>query len=307
MNHLKLTFFLGLLLFAGTGNLFSQQVLNGGFEETDEINFETYWYIGLMYACYEPPFPVLASIVHDSHSGDNAMKLTPDICNPQYNIPPGNIATNDYAENGPGFGNEYHERPENLNFYYKYFPENSGEVAFVKIMLFDYDSSTYEVTEVIGEASANISEQSEYTLFTLPIEYYTESIPEYIHILFSTSENFSYWENIPLYNPDTDNVNSLGTELYLDDVYVSGGTVGTRDYPLDSHIKLYPNPLSDILTIQNDGLDIHSVKIYNVLGELIMEEKNHFTEIPVTNIDKGLYFVEVVTGRGVLTKKVLKK
>ena len=307
MNYFKLIIFLGLVLFINIDIIFSQQILNGGFEDTNEFNIETFWHIGFGFNCFDPPFPVFAIIINDSNSGNNAVKLTSDMCYNENVLLPGMINTADFESNGPGFGYEYHERPEFLNFYYKYNPTSSNEKAFVKIMLFNYNTSTYEVTEVIGEASANINEISEYTLFTMPIEYYTESTPDYIHILFSTSENFSYWENQPLYNSNLDNVNSLGTYLLIDDVYVSGGGIGTDDYLLNSIIRVYPNPMLDSLTIQNDSLNIYSIKIFNILGELMLEEKNNFSNIQVSDIDKGLYFLEIETNRGIMTKKIIKK
>lgn len=311
MINFKNKIALGLILLINFGSTYSQQVINGGFEDTNEINMsDSHWVIlsDIVVGCDAPPFPETGGITSNSNNGTNAVYLTPDYCYSDgggVNLLPGVLRT--AIISSPFFGYEYHYRPEFLHFYYKYTPTMSGEKAFVKIMLFNYNSSTYEVTEVISEAHAKITEVSEYTLFTMPIEYYTESIPDYIHILFSTSENFSYWENQPLYNSNEDNVNSLGTTLLIDDVYVSGGGIGTDDYLLNSNIRVYPNPMINLLSIDCNNLDIKSIKVFSVLGSLILVEKNNFSDIQVSNIDEGLYFLEIVTNKGILTKKIIKK
>lgn len=305
MNIFKHIFI--LFLFIGITSTFSQQVLNGGFEETNEFNFETYWFIGFGYNCFDPPFPVFATIVNDSNTGNNAAKLSSNMCYPEEELFPGTIYTNDNEPNSPTFGYEYHERPASLNFYYKYQPTIHGEIAFVKIMLFKFDYSNYTVTEVIGIGEANIVESTLYTLQTVPIDYYTESTPDYIHILFSTSDHFTYYQDMPLYNPNVDNVNSLGTNLWIDNVYVSGGSVGVNEDYLNIQIGLYPNPVTNLLNIKSTDINIQKVQIYTSLGQLVLVEQTNFTNIDVSNLLKGAYVVKIETKSGVFIKKVLKQ
>jgi hypothetical protein len=76
---------------------------------------------------------------------------------------------------------------------------------------------------------------------------------------------------------------------------------------LQSQISLYPNPVSDILKIENNnGFLIKSIKLYNSLGQLVLE-KNEGNQIDVSGLANALYLVEIETDKGVVTKKIMKQ
>ena len=69
-------------------------------------------------------------------------------------------------------------------------------------------------------------------------------------------------------------------------------------------VRLYPNPTATFLKIDLGGnSELKKAKIYNNLGQLISEENN--TKISVSNYSKGLYFAEIETTQGKVTKKFL--
>jgi hypothetical protein len=73
-------------------------------------------------------------------------------------------------------------------------------------------------------------------------------------------------------------------------------------------IKISPNPVNDSLIIENiSNIDITSVKIYDILGRLVLQEFNHFNQINISNLDSGVLFVHIETDHGTLTKKVIKE
>jgi len=296
--HLFTSIIVSICLLLNIGNLFSQQVLNGGFEDTTEFNFESNWEIAFGFNCFDPPFPVFARIVNDSNSGNNAAQLSSDMCYPEEVLAPGTIYTNDNEPNSPSFGYEYHERPANLNYYYKYMPAIQGEISYVKIMLFKFDYSNYSVTEVIGVGESGILESATYTLQTVPIDYYTGSVPDYLHILFSTSDGFSYYQNQPFYNPNVDNVNSLGTNLWIDDIYLSGGTIGIIEVDSNEIISIYPNPAQDRVKIKSKK-QITKITISDVLGHDIQIIDNFILnaagiiELDVSTLSSGLFFIKI--------------
>jgi streptogramin lyase len=68
--------------------------------------------------------------------------------------------------------------------------------------------------------------------------------------------------------------------------------------------KLYPNPVSSILNIQlAENLDFQKANIYNALGQLIKTENKK--EINVSDLSKGIYFIEVMTDKGKATKSFI--
>lgn len=71
-----------------------------------------------------------------------------------------------------------------------------------------------------------------------------------------------------------------------------------------SHFSIYPNPVSEIVTITlQDDLELKSINIYNALGQFIKSEKN--STIDVRNLSKGNYFIEVNTNKGKATKAII--
>lgn len=69
-------------------------------------------------------------------------------------------------------------------------------------------------------------------------------------------------------------------------------------------ILIYPNPTSETLTIElENNLILEKVNIYNTLGQIIKTESN--TNIDVSKLQKGTYFVEVVTNNGKATKSII--
>ncbi|WP_400079934.1 T9SS type A sorting domain-containing protein [Winogradskyella sp. R77965] len=61
-----------------------------------------------------------------------------------------------------------------------------------------------------------------------------------------------------------------------------------------SSVKLYPNPVKDILTVQSQDLVDTNYKIYNIHGTKIMESTiENSSVIDVTELSSGVYFIEL--------------
>ena len=73
---------------------------------------------------------------------------------------------------------------------------------------------------------------------------------------------------------------------------------------IQSNFSVYPNPTSETLTIElENNLILEKVNIYNTLGQVIKTESN--TNIDVSKLQKGTYFVEVITNQGKATKSII--
>jgi len=63
---------------------------------------------------------------------------------------------------------------------------------------------------------------------------------------------------------------------------------------VDTSVKLYPNPSSDFVTLNNASIGSH-ISISNTLGKVIKEltttVKNE--QLPISDLDKGLYFITI--------------
>lgn len=75
---------------------------------------------------------------------------------------------------------------------------------------------------------------------------------------------------------------------------------------VSENFNIYPTPTSDIINISlENNLVLEQVTVYNSLGQIVKTLSENV--IDVSNLAKGLYFVEVTTNQGKVTKKVIIK
>ena len=70
----------------------------------------------------------------------------------------------------------------------------------------------------------------------------------------------------------------------------------------ENEINIYPIPCNENLTIQSSE-DIECFTIYNCLGSLIKAQVINSNVINVSNIENGVYFLELKTKDGRLIRK----
>ena len=82
--------------------------------------------------------------------------------------------------------------------------------------------------------------------------------------------------------------------------------LGVNYINLENNFLIYPNPVKDILNIENNGNNvINEITIYDFLGKIILQ--TNITTIDISNTKKGLYLVKIVTKKGVVfNKKIIK-
>jgi len=83
---------------------------------------------------------------------------------------------------------------------------------------------------------------------------------------------------------------------------------------ISAQIKVYPNPASNSLEVIVSNEQIAEIKIYDVLGKELFEqlkptpnisrERNSCT-VDVSNLSNGVYFINIKTAEGIVTKKVV--
>ena len=75
---------------------------------------------------------------------------------------------------------------------------------------------------------------------------------------------------------------------------------------LESEFSIYPNPAKDILNIScKNGVTIDEVLIYNQTGQKVLERKLSNNTIDVSNLQKGMYIVELVSKEWKVRKKLI--
>lgn len=106
-------------------------------------------------------------------------------------------------------------------------------------------------------------------------------------------------------NPANDDTNVNGLPDYLE----SAVTLGVQNPSIDNLIRLYPNPASTILNIENNStLTIDAITIYSINGSVLREVQNgqNFETISVSDLASGIYFVKIKCNDSVIIKKFIK-
>jgi len=95
---------------------------------------------------------------------------------------------------------------------------------------------------------------------------------------------------------------------YFDSVSLTPVILSTNDEILDNQLKVYPNPTSDIITVElvNNYSSKVTYKLYNLLGELIYtsETNNQLFSIDMSDLSRGIYLLELTDAQ---SNKVVKK
>jgi beta-glucanase (GH16 family) len=103
-------------------------------------------------------------------------------------------------------------------------------------------------------------------------------------------------------------VNGTSCEFALDDIYWEGGTLDINDYEsVKESIRVFPNPVTDILHIRSQSIPIDKVEIFSILGTKVKEVTRGFNSIKVDDLSNGLYLVKVYSKNEFTIKKLIKQ
>ncbi len=102
---------------------------------------------------------------------------------------------------------------------------------------------------------------------------------------------------------------SLGcSDVQTSSIVVTACT-GINDLSVETDFNIYPNPFSDVLTISSTSNSEIELSFVNILGEQVYSARINKgkTEIDLSEITAGIYFVQVATSEKTITKKIIKK
>lgn len=74
-------------------------------------------------------------------------------------------------------------------------------------------------------------------------------------------------------------------------------------------MSIYPNPFANQFLVSFKPSDKTTVEVYNLLGGRVLTQHitTHLTLLDLSNQPNGVYFVRVIDGKEVLTRKVVKQ
>jgi hypothetical protein len=75
--------------------------------------------------------------------------------------------------------------------------------------------------------------------------------------------------------------------------------------PGDAKVIFYPNPVKRILNVQFPDKGMHTVRIYNIVGDKITEKTvldDYRVELDLVDLPRGMFFMSYEQGGKVVTK-----
>ena len=91
-------------------------------------------------------------------------------------------------------------------------------------------------------------------------------------------------------------------------VSLSGSTTADIFEYDEVEIIVYPNPTTNIITVESQDLDIDRILIFDVAGKIIYSKTNFDNNtIDLTDYANGLYFLKIYSDKGAFVEKVIKK
>jgi hypothetical protein len=76
--------------------------------------------------------------------------------------------------------------------------------------------------------------------------------------------------------------------------------------PEENIFTIAPNPASDKIFINSSPVSVNQLKIFNTLGVLQFEIKNSKSEIDISSLADGIYFIQVQTEKNISIQKFIK-
>lgn len=138
--------------------------------------------------------------------------------------------------------------------------------------------------------------------YLVGVEMYSESGQNPIRIL--DDETVPQPGSMSMIYIVADNLYTNGEAFGIRLITGSGGNANLEE--ADNHLSIYPNPTNGIVNINmNENSDI-SIIISDVLGKIVKEKIiNSNTTLDLSNLEKGVYFIESSNGENTQTQQLI--
>ncbi len=282
LRHVNMNYLLALLSLIMVQSIQGQ--INGGFENWDTVHKHVY---------------------HDEllneHGIANPLGGTPNKWKPMYGVGITRTTdsyTDDFAiilHNWYHYGNEQimykdvlSDFPVSISGYYKFIRDNElpdSLLGSAEIVVRNQEKA------IIGRAYFEFDTSSNYQYFEMPIVQLSDEQPDSIEIIISNINGFGGCSS-PVCN-----------FLYLDDISINFVS-NTLDHAMEEY-KVYPNPSSGKLILENPNHPSFEIEIYNMHGDLMLSEMSS-GEIDIEHLSPGIYILQIVNCKKIKAKRVIK-
>ena len=189
------------------------------------------------------------------------------------------------AQSWAGFANN------NTSIYPLSFP-NGGEVSFKATVAAD--------AEVYFRFEANPYPNVDPAIITSNVSLLASNTAETVYtVTIPTHATNTY--NSALFYVVTRDVDVVILEAKIT---ANAPTAGIDDLSL-SAVRMYPNPANGVVKFSTVSKDALEVSVYDLLGKEVMPLQNVQTELNISSLTPGIYFINMSQGDSSVTKKLL--
>jgi len=82
-------------------------------------------------------------------------------------------------------------------------------------------------------------------------------------------------------------------------------SLSTQSFEIDSSIKMFPNPAKDVVQFSKHSIEPLDIQIFDMLGKQLIAHKNVQSEVNISSLRTGVYFVQMTLGAKATTKKLV--
>lgn len=104
-------------------------------------------------------------------------------------------------------------------------------------------------------------------------------------------------------------INACGEATSETKVVTVDNTIGFND-DLNQLVKVYPNPVADLLTMKTGGLSVTTLTVSDITGAIILRYEANGTSQPITiqtgSLKPGIYYLRIETPQGIFGRKIVK-
>lgn len=109
--------------------------------------------------------------------------------------------------------------------------------------------------------------------------------------------------------------NTVVSDLTFDNLTVKAtateGLLGTTEIQgLENTIAIYPNPTNNVVNVKGNNVGFTAVSFTDINGRVVKTvnvDTTSETEISISELNSGVYFMNITTDSGVVTKKIVKQ
>jgi hypothetical protein len=179
--------------------------------------------------------------------------------------------------------------PIGLDFYYKFSrnPFTDSTVCTVKL----FNSAGFEIASGAGRVW---TVQSSYQLKTVNLNYLSTIPP-------GNGDSIPAFTTIEFRNKMSAGAPHIGQRTLIDDVSFRFSTVGIAEEAGISDISVFPNPVHERLQIRSESS--LEIEIYNAIGQSVL--KTEVSNIDVSSMQPGIYFIKIGQGDQLQVKKIV--